>query len=247
MPEAWMDGAFFYRKFTFRFGDCDSQEQATIHALMKLFSELAGEDYERRGMGYELLRQQAQAMLISHLRLKFHRQPVHMEQTIACTWERGAKGPYFLRDFELRTDSGELLVAGTSQWFMVDIISREVLRPVALSEKNRVIDPRRADCPNCEKLSKSDALPFLGSRPVYYSDLDANGHVNNAVYGRIAVDFLPEELLRKQLEAFSINFSVETKPGESLELCGAQINERFQLRGSAGGTLRFGCAFDFKD
>ena len=246
MPEAWVDGAFFYRKFIFRFGDCDSRQQAAIHALMKLFSELAGEDYERRGIGYELLRQNGQAMLISRLRLKFHRHPVHMEKTVARTWERGMKGPYFLRDFELRTESGELLVAGTSQWIAVDIISREILRPTTLITGNRLIDPLRADCPNCEKIQKFETLPFLGSRPVYYSDLDANGHVNNSVYGRIAVDFLPEELLRKQLEAFSINFALETKFGESLWLCGAQINECFQLTGSAAGTLRFGCSFDFK-
>jgi len=186
-------------------------------------------------------------MLISRLKLKFHRCPVHMEQTVARTWERGVKGPYFMRDFEQRTESGELLVSGTSQWFLVDIISREVLRPAALLAENRMLDPLRADCPACEKLQKCDNLPTLGCRPVYYSDLDANGHVNNAVYGRIAMDFLPDDLRQKQLETFSIHFAMETKLGEVLELDGERIGSTFQLRGKAGNTLHFGCSFVFKD
>ena len=136
-----------------------------------------------------------------------------------------------------------MLVSGSSQWVLVDIISREILRPSSLAEGRRRTDPRKSDCPECEKLKKAEALPVLGQRPVYYSDLDGNGHINNAVYGKIAVDFLPEALRQKGIKDFSINFFVETKQGETLEISGEKTGTGYLLQGLASSSLRFGCEF----
>lgn len=245
MPEAWHDGAFFTRKFIFRFGDCHRAGNASLYAVMKLFSELAGEDYERRGLGYDMLAAQGRALLISRLRLKMHRQPRHTEETVAVTWERGEKGPYFLRDFELRSAEGEPLISAGSQWFMVDRASREVLRPGVLGQERRQLDPRRADCPDCGKPARCEKLSLLGSRPVFYSDLDANGHVNNAVYGRIAMDFLPEELRERPPTEVSISFLKETKREETLELFGEVSGDGCRIRGSVDGAPHFALDFTY--
>mgnify|MGYP003609561898 CR=1 FL=1 len=228
MSEAWHEGAFFYRKFIFRFGDCDITKNSSLYAVMKLASEMAGEDYERRGLGYEYLLKHGQALLLSRMRFKFARMPVHTEKVIAATWERFDKGPFFYRDFELKSESGEVLVSGSSQWALVDIISREILRPSSLAEGRRQTDLRKSDCPECEKLTKNAGLTVLGERPAFYSDLDANGHVNNAVYGKIAVDFLPEEIRQRKIKGFSINFSMETKQGETLETSGEKTDKGTQ-------------------
>ncbi len=243
MPEAWHDGAFFTRKFLFRFGDCDQAGNASFYAVMKLFSELAGEDFERRGLGYDVLGARGQALLIARLRLSIHRMPVHTEQTVAVTWERGSKGPYFLRDFVLRSAGGELLLSASSQWFMVARASREVLRPGVLGFEQRQFDPRRADCPDCEKPARYENLMPLGTRPVYYSDLDANGHVNNAVYVKIAVDFLPETLRERMPAGVSVSFLKETKLGETLEIFGEETKGGCKIRGCVNGAPHF--AVDF--
>lgn len=243
MSEEWYDGAYFNRKFIFRFGDCDKTKNASLYAVMKLLSELAGEDYERRGLGYEYLLKHGQALLLSRMRFKFARMPEHTEKIVASTWERFDKGPYFYRDFEIKSESGELLIAASSQWFLVDIMSREVLRPGSMAEGRRRLDPRKSGCPDCEKLKKTVDLPVLGFRPVYYSDLDGNSHVNNAVYGKIAVDFLPEEIRKKEIKDFSINFFMETKQNETLEICGAESDKGYIIQGISNDALRFGCEF----
>lgn len=243
MPEAWHEEAYFNREFTFRFGDCDQSKNASLYTVMKLLSELAGEDYERRGLGYEYLLEHGQAMLLSRLRLNFARMPAHTEKVIATTWERPVKGPYFYRDYEIKSESGEVLVSGSSQWMLVDITSRTVLRPSSLVEGNRQENPRKSDCLDCEKLKKHEGLPSLGCRPVYYSDLDGNGHVNNAVYGKIAVDFLPEEIRLRGIKDFSINFFMETKQDETLEICGKETDNGYIVQGISNDTLRFGCEF----
>jgi len=243
MSEEWYEEAYFNRKFTFRFGDCDKSKNASLYAVMKLLSELAGEDYESRGLGYEYLLEHGQALLLSRLRLKFARLPVHTEKIVATTWERLVRGPYFYRDYEIKSESGEVLVSGSSQWTLVDITSRTVLRPSSLAEGRRQENLRKSDCPDCEKLKKHDGLPTLGCRQVFYSDLDGNCHVNNAVYGKIAVDFLPEEIRRKGIKDFSINFFMETKQDETLEIFGKETNNGYILQGISNDTLRFGCEF----
>ncbi|PKM74134.1 MAG: hypothetical protein CVU91_03570 [Firmicutes bacterium HGW-Firmicutes-16] len=245
MSEEWYNGVYFNRKFLFRFGDCDSRKKASLYSMMKLLSELSGEDYERRGVGYELLAKSGQAMLLSRMRLKFSRLPDHIENVVATTWERGVKGPYFFRDYEITTETGELLCSGSSDWFLVDITTREILRPSALTVGDRQLETRKSDAPECEKLRKIEALPLLGKRPVFYTDLDGNGHVNNAVYARIAVDFLPDAIRGKEMKEFSINFFIETKLGETLELTGTETVNGFAIQGSANGTHRFGCEFAF--
>lgn len=243
MSEEWYEEAYFNRKFVFRFGDCDKSKNASLYAVMKLLSELAGEDYERRELGYEYLLEHGQAMLLSRLRLKIDRLPVHTEKIVATTWERLVKGPYFYRDYEIKSESGEVLASGSSQWMLVDITSRTVLRPSSLVEGKRQENPRKSACPDCEKQKKQEGLPPLGCRSVYYSDLDGNGHVNNAVYGKIAVDFLPEEIRQKEIKDFSINFFMETKQDETLKICGKETDNGYLVQGFSNDSLRFGCEF----
>lgn len=71
------------------------------------------------------------------------------------------------------------------------------------------MDLRKSNCPDCARLKRREGLAVLGERPAYWSDLDANGHVTNAVYGRIATDFLPAEYHSRRLRSFAINFHLE--------------------------------------
>ena len=104
----------YKRSFTFRFGDCDLNKRASVYAIMKLFSETSGEDYELRGLGHSVLEGQDQAFLLSRLAIEFIDWPEHTQTVCLSTWERGAKGPFFHRDYEMRDANGALMAAGTS-------------------------------------------------------------------------------------------------------------------------------------
>lgn len=212
---------------------------------MKLLSEISGEDYEGRGLGHSFLWERGQAFLLSRLALEFRKMPVYAQNIVASTWECGTKGPFFNRDYEIKCESGELLLAGTSQWLLVDPVSREILRPASFAGGLLSGDPRRADCHPCKKLKMPDGLNAVGQKPIYYSDLDSNGHVNNAVYGKIAVDFLPEGYRSRSLKGLDVNFTMETKLGEVLKLYGCETEAGFIVQGFVDGALHFGSEFSF--
>ena len=77
MADAWYVGALYKRQFTFRFGDCDTRKKASLYSVMKLLSEIAGDDYEGRGLGHNALQEHRQAFLVSRMNLAFYRYPLY--------------------------------------------------------------------------------------------------------------------------------------------------------------------------
>lgn len=232
------------REFTFRFGDCDCHKRASVYSIMKLLTELSGEDYEYKGLGHTFLWERGQTFLVTRMRLEFPRLPQYTETAVAETWERTVKGPYFYRDYDVCSQRGERLIIGTSMWLLVDPLSREILRPGALIGGLPRENPDHVPCADCKRLKHDSSLPLLGSRPIYYSDLDANGHVNNAVYGKIAVDFMPAALRERPIKAMDITFAMETKPDEIIELYGGETPSGYAVQGMVGDTLHFACEFE---
>ncbi len=245
MSEVWFEGKRFGRRVTFRFGDCNANKRASLYTLLKIFSEMAGEDYEHREMGYELLQEKGQAFVVSRQSIAIKKLPVHTQTVHCTTWERCTKGPFFYREYEIHTPEGELLASSESMWLLVEPATREILRPAQLFGGLPEMDPGKSDCPDCKKLKRMDTSEALGERTIRYSDLDANGHVNNAVYTRIAADYLPQEYRERELSGFQINFCMETRLGETLEICGAPTDAGYFIQGVTGDTLHFACEYSY--
>ena len=55
---------------------------------------------------------------------------------------------------------------------------------------------------------------------MWYSDIDGNGHVNNARYGAYVADCLPPEYQQKTYRDFRINYSKEAVAGQLIQLYG---------------------------
>jgi hypothetical protein len=53
---------------------------------MKLFSEMAGQDYEGRGRGHKALWERGQTFLLSRVAIRIHCMPAHTQTVTACTW-----------------------------------------------------------------------------------------------------------------------------------------------------------------
>lgn len=92
-----------------------------------------------------------------------------------------------------------------------------------------------------------DAFP-LGQRPIRYSDLDGNRHVNNAVYGDILCDFLPGDWQRSHfLRSAVLLYEHEARLGDTLQITGCQIGpDSWYLAGYRSGQRCFAAqaAFD---
>ena len=151
------------------------------------------------------------------------------------------------RVYEMRDQAGKLRCAIRSDWVLVDPETRRIARPESFTAKPLTTCPVAIDCPPTRKVAlPRQGLEELGTRPVYWSDLDGNGHVYSGNYGDIAWDFLPPDLQERTPSAFYINYSREATLGQQLRLLGCRDGADVYLLEAIGpGGTCFTCRCEF--
>lgn len=210
-----------------------------LGSALRLVQETSEQHLAVMHAGYETMRNAAGLVFfIISTRVKISRMPEHGERVVITTHPRGRAGAQFYRDFLFDTESGERVFEVMQTTVLADAETHKVQRPQALKPfgfyPENIMKPEE----RMARFSVPDGMPVLGERRVFYSDLDANGHMNNTVYGDIVWDFLPEEM-RKAGKKIQINYLAEAGEGDVLRLSGGKSGGGFLLRGDRAGTVSF--------
>ena len=238
------DGTYAVEK-TLAFSQCDHTGRCRPASLLRLATDLAGEDYTDRGLPHDLLWSEGCVFLASRIRFRFLK-PLRAEQTVLFhTWERGVSGPFCIRDYALRDENGERIAEGSSSWILCDPISRRILRPRQFPHTMQQHEELAIPAVDAEKIALPEQMQPAGARTVRYSDLDGNGHVNNAVYADIACDALPIALFDRGISEFSVNFVHEAKHGDVIDLSVGERDGMHCVAGTVDGTSCFTFAVRF--
>lgn len=229
------------------FCDCDPQHRAKPSTLCKMMADLAGVAFAARGMDHQALWDRGYVFLLSRLSLRVFRMPRADEQVRACTWEREIKRAEYLRDFEIQDAAGKVLAAGTTSWILVNPVSRQILRPTEFDGELLPIPEKKADAAPCVRLRLRDGEGEKAeTRKVFYSMLDGNGHVHNAVYADLALDALPRSLAERPLRELQLNFCREAMLDDEIQIT-RKIGEREALiKGTVHGRDCFLCQFTYE-
>jgi len=228
------------------FSLCDFTGKCKPSALLRITSDLAGEDYHMRGLPHDRLWNEGYVFLVSRVSFRLKRGIGAEERVTFATYEHSVSGPFFVRDYTVSDESGEQIISGRSEWIVCDPQTRRIIRPSKFPYPPQTHEDRQVDCAAPQRLKLPEEMEKLGERRVVYSDLDGNGHVNNSVYADIACDVLPISLLCGQICEFSINFVQEAKLGDVIELRGFSIEETVCVAGYIGDALCFECSFVFE-
>lgn len=204
--------------------DVDIRKNYKAFAFMSMAQEMANWHASGIGFGYDDLIKDNISWVVSRMKVRYLRSPKWEEEIQFSTWHKGRDGVFSLRDFEVSDAEGkETLIQATSSWLLIDISSRRMLRPDhVLGEKSlsTALD-RDSIAEHCGKITvPKDCTPALVRRhDVLYSDVDFNGHTNNAKYIEWSFDTLPAaEVSGRDIDCFQINFNHETRPGDTVEL-----------------------------
>jgi acyl-ACP thioesterase len=115
---------------------------------------------------------------------------------------------------------GKTRVKATTSWLVLNLENRRLLRdPNLLDEGTRCPDSV-LDRPADKVVMPKDAdSQLVGEHKVAYSDLDMNGHANNAMYMQWAMDAVNYEIsATRAVKEFTINFNHEVKPQETVSI-----------------------------
>ncbi len=235
------------REFLVDSRDTDLHGLCRPSALLGFLQEMATAHSEVLGISRRVMLERHNSIwLLARLWYRLDR-PVLRDQTLTVrTWTRGATGAVSYRDFDLLVGDVRVGEAVTS-WVLADVDSRSIR---IMSKMPEVVGAAVPACVKDKKLSRFPMpkdLSELMRRPVYYSDTDINGHMNNTRYIDVACDAVRFDRMAGQyLSEVMVNYSQECLPGDTLCILGKQEGETWFIRGADGaGAAHFDTALRF--
>lgn len=192
--------------------------QMDRHALLRpimLMNELqavADTHAETLGAGRTFLTQNNLAWVVTHYLVDIIEMPTENEVIEISTWPSGQNGLKATREFQIRGNDGRTLVNATSQWVIIDLETRRVLRldgtlphwdMITERAYDRTFDKFPDFTPDVTKI----VLPR-------FDDVDVNQHINNSVYAVWATESLGFDFRNEhKLRGIDINFKKEIAAG----------------------------------
>jgi len=214
-----VEGIAWNEDFSVRSFETDCTGTLRPASLFHYFQEIAGNHTVHLGIGYEVLKKLGYVWVLSRARIRIYRLPVWGERGTVETWHVKTDGLMYLRDFRMRDARGDVLLDAATGWLLVDTVSfRPHLSdalpiPLTVNDRGRALD---------EPLRK--LIPVRGIQPVYersvrLSDIDVNGHVNNARYLEWIFDCYDGAFVASRLPVLlQVNYVGETKLGDTVVL-----------------------------
>ena len=233
----------------------DKNQKLRPSCFLSLAQEMAMEAADVLHFGFDDLAKHNLAWVVSRTHLEFTDTPVWRDDVRFATWHKGIDGLFFLRDYLLTDNDGNIKVKGTSSWLVIDTQSRRLFRTDRLSEYFDVsaqCTENAVEQPAPKIVIPKDAERVLaGKRTVKYSDVDFIGHANNTAYVLWSMDLLPDELVYEgRRKALDINFNLESRAGEEIELWlsveKTPDEQIYYIEGKVDGRSHFTARFIFQ-
>ena len=219
--------------FRIRFWDVDKTDQLTLSSTFDFFQEAAIAHADHLGVGKKVFEEKQQAWILSRMSVLIDRRPRKDEIITIRTWPRGPEKLLVLRDFDILDQNSNVIVRGRSAWLILDMEKHRPLRPQPVVEDMPLNEGRDALPGGAQGIDSESDLVKVYDRKAGYSDIDYNGHVNNARYIQWIQDALdPDVLYNANKMRLDINYLSEVKPGESISLWSCPVNLK-------NGTLAF--------
>lgn len=236
------------KDYRLRLMDFDQHGRIQPWALLDLFQDMATLHAEDMGIGRASVVAEGVFWAIVRMKFEIVRQPRYPQKVVVRTWPHSLSRFSFIRDFAAYDEEGELLVKATSEWVLMDVVSRKFASvkdhyagPTDFSE-DRAFSKKPRKVANFEE----EGEPTLTVVPTY-CDIDVNGHVNNAMYARFVVNALnPSE--QGYIHSFQIDFRHEAHVDEPLALYVDCSGDSILAKGvNAQGDTAFACALELED
>ena len=181
-------------KHRVRYSEISPDKHIDIEQVVKYFQDCSTFDSENIGQGLDYLEKAGYVWLLAAWQVEVTRYPSMGEEIIIATWPHDTKGILAYRNFEIRDLAGNRLVAANSIWFYMNCktgipkkLVEDDVKAYGCKEKLPIkYKSRKIKLPDENGCKKEDF-------PVKKADLDTNGHVNNARYIEMALEYIEEE------------------------------------------------------
>ena len=200
---------------TFRFPD--GGERLPLRALFSALETDGGEHEELLGRGKAFFRAINASWVLVSQRAAVSRLPRPGETVRIETWPGPARLALYSRYYRLTDTQGRELLRTASLWSVLELTRRRILSPgqsgvPAFETVTGLETPLAGHIPTVQEASET-------TRTVRAEDIDANGHMNNALYLNWVESVLPADAaLYDRLEELTTVYKKEMLLGQTADL-----------------------------
>jgi medium-chain acyl-[acyl-carrier-protein] hydrolase len=210
--------SLFKKKYKIEISDADFNKHLKLSTLFSFFQETGSMAVENLGMGIDLLQQKyGVAWILIRMRVDIIRNPELNEEIVIETWQQIPQKIEFDRDYLVKDKDGKIIARAVSSWVIIDIENRKIKKSdfiIAKFPEN--ITERAIDC-KLGRIKPSGNISVAYKKVIGYSDIDFNGHLNNAKYIDYTMDCFPvENHVKYGIKSLEINYTNEALPGDSI-------------------------------
>ena len=229
----------FVQNFVIPCYDTDAAWRLKPSAFMNLAQEAAGQHAVYLGFGYDDLIVSNTAWILSRLNIKFLDTPLWRDEITLTTWHKGLNRLFYIRDFVLTDKDGKERVKATTSWLVMNLENRRLVRDPKLVDMDGICTDDAIETPADKvQMPKDVEAEYVMDHRVSYSDVDTNGHTNNAMYMQWAMDTVEYEIAStRPVKEVTINFNHETKAGDIVSLYRTSVEKEDGLHVFVEGRL----------
>ncbi len=184
--------------------------------ILYFAQEVAGKHFSEISMDYEALAEKGMFWAIIRQKVQITRIPVRGETIRVETWPMPTTRVAYPRSVVAYDEAGNEVFRSISLWVLMDLNSRSMILP-GKSGISVVGTLRGNELPAPGSLSPK-VLTQHRVRPVGFTDLDRNGHMNNTKYLDWIDDLLPSAFHREHTpKELTVCYLSEAKEGQNLD------------------------------
>ena len=182
-----------------RYSEVGTDGNMTLIALLDYFQDCSTFHSEDIGLGPDYLRELNQVWMLSAWQICVNRYPRLCEKIVIGTAPYDFRGFVGYRNFEMKTQEGEVLSYANTIWSLMDLEKMAPAKPTEKMLKGYVLEEKYP----MEYAPRKIRVPGNGVHEEPFAvrthHLDTNNHVNNGQYVRMAMEYIPKNFFVRQL------------------------------------------------
>lgn len=219
----------YYVDYQTRWHDTDAERRVRPSALLVYMQETSNRHVADSGMSLDELRdKKGLAFILSRIRIVFHRPLFAFEDIRVETFTTPSRGYSSTRCF--RVLSGETVIAeADTLWALVDIKDKRLRTFDEAGYLFEDEEPLNINIPSRTRMPADLTPRAVGERPILYSDLDYNMHMNNTKYPDMLCDYMPIDAVSR-IKGMSLSYLREAAYGDRIKIERAEKNGIYYFR-----------------
>jgi len=195
--------------------DCFGRLKTSM--ILYYVQEVAGKHFDRISMDYDALAKLGMFWAIIRQKVQITRLPFRGETIRLETWPMPTTRVAYPRSVVAYDEAGNEVFRSISIWVLMDLKDRKMILPGKSGIS--VIGTLRGNELATPASLTPKVLKHHRARPVCFTDLDRNGHMNNTRYMEWIDDLLPAAFHESHtVKEFTVCYLSESREGQTLDM-----------------------------